>query len=138
MILTTKQEEGLRIAVQRYKAHEPYTVISGYAGSGKSTLVRFIISALGLKNQQVAYIAFTGKASQVLVQKGCPNATTAHKLLYYSHRNKDGTFTFRPRKTLENPFLKLIVVDEVSMLPLSLWNALLSHHIYVIALGDPF
>lgn len=59
-------------------------------------------------------------------------------MLYYSHRNKDGTFTFRPRKTLENPFLKLIVVDEVSMLPMPLWNTLLSHHIYVIALGDPF
>ena len=31
MILTTKQEEGLRIAVQRYKNKEPYTVIAGYA-----------------------------------------------------------------------------------------------------------
>ena len=32
----------------------------------------------------------------------------------------------------------MIVVDEVSMLPLSLWDTLLSHHIHVIALGDPF
>lgn len=100
--------------------------------------MRFIISALSLKDEQVAYIAFTGKAAQVLVQKGCPNAVTAHKLLYYSHQNKDGSFTFRPRQKLDNPSLKLIVVDEVSMLPKSLWLTLLSHHIYVIALGDPF
>ena len=31
MILTNKQEEGLRIAVSRYKMGEPYTCISGYA-----------------------------------------------------------------------------------------------------------
>ena len=31
MILTAKQEEGLKIAVARYKANEPWTCISGYA-----------------------------------------------------------------------------------------------------------
>ena len=52
MILTKKQEEGLKIAVARYKAGEKYTIISGYAGSGKSTLVRFIIEALGVEEKQ--------------------------------------------------------------------------------------
>ena len=31
MILTAKQEEGLKIAVARYKAHDPWTCIAGYA-----------------------------------------------------------------------------------------------------------
>ena len=31
MILTSKQEEGLKIAVARYRQREKYTVISGYA-----------------------------------------------------------------------------------------------------------
>jgi hypothetical protein len=31
MILTSKQNEGLKIALARYKNHEKYTVISGYA-----------------------------------------------------------------------------------------------------------
>ena len=31
MILTKKQEEGLKIAVTRYHNNEKYTVISGYA-----------------------------------------------------------------------------------------------------------
>ena len=48
MILTAKQEQGLKIAVERYKNHEPYTVIAGYAGVGKSTLIRFIIAALDI------------------------------------------------------------------------------------------
>ena len=31
MILTAKQEEGLKIAVARYKNKEKYTCIAGYA-----------------------------------------------------------------------------------------------------------
>ena len=31
MILTKKQEEGLKIAVARYKDREKYTCIAGYA-----------------------------------------------------------------------------------------------------------
>lgn len=31
MELTKKQSEGLKIAIARYKNHEKYTVISGYA-----------------------------------------------------------------------------------------------------------
>lgn len=138
MILTTKQEEGLRLAVTRYKSHEPYTCIAGYAGSGKSTLVKFIISALNLKDEEVSYVAYTGKAAKVLQQKGCLNAMTAHKLLYYSKQTPSGKFAFRPRPYLENIALKVIVVDEISMLPKDMWDLLLSHKVYVIALGDPF
>lgn len=138
MVLTNRQEEGLRIAVSRYKAHEAYTCIAGYAGSGKSTLVKFIIAALGLADDEVSYVAFTGKAAKVLQQKGCPNAMTAHKLLYYSKQKANGKFAFTPRKRLENEDLRVVVVDEISMLPREMWELLLSHHIYVLALGDPF
>lgn len=105
-------------------------------GSGKSSTVKFIIAALGLAPEEVAYVAFTGKAATVLAQKGCPNATTAHKLLYKAKQLNTGKYIFEPVKSL-NPNLKLIIVDEVSMLPLNIWNLLLSHRIPVIALGDP-
>ena len=137
MVLTEKQSAGLKVAVARYKAHEPWTCISGYAGTGKSTLVQFIIAALDIPPDEVAYIAFTGKAASVLRHKGCPNAMTAHKLLYYSKRTPSGKYIFTPRKTFEKP-LRLIVVDEISMLSIELWNLLLSHKVHVIALGDPF
>jgi exodeoxyribonuclease-5 len=135
--LTKKQVEGLNIAVQRYNEHKPWTCISGYAGSGKSTLIKFIIAALGVDpEKEVCYIAFTGKAATVLKQKGCPNAVTAHKLLYNAKPMPNGTYKFIPKSTLEGDY-KVIVVDEISMLPKPLWELLVSHGIYIIATGDP-
>lgn len=136
MILTNGQEKGLKIAVDRYKKGEPYTVIAGYAGTGKSTLVSHIVDALNIYPGDVCYVAFTGKASLVLREKGCENSMTAHKLLYHSKEKPDGTFEHKPRKYLEVGY-KLIVVDEVSMIPVDMWELLLSHGVHVIALGDP-
>lgn len=136
MILTNKQEEALKIAVARYRNKEPYTCIAGFAGAGKTTLIKFIIAALNLSPDDVGYAAFTGKAATVLTQKGCANATTAHKLLYKASPTKDGKFVFKPRLELENPY-KLIVIDEISMLPKTMWNLLLTHRVHVLALGDP-
>lgn len=135
MELTEKQAQGLEIALNRYKTHEAYTVIAGYAGTGKSTLIKFIIEALNIHPGNVCYVAYTGKAAEVLRRNGCPNATTAHKLLYYSRKNKYGKFVFTPKSNI-GPY-RIIVVDEVSMLPKSMWDLLLSHHIYVLACGDP-
>ena len=137
MILTRKQQEGLRIAVERFRLGMPYTCIAGYAGSGKSTLVRFIIEALNIPPEQVCYVAFTGKAATVLQQKGCPGAITAHKLLYKAKPMPNGTFKFEPKPALDEG-LEVIIVDEVSMLPKEMWLRLLSHRIHVIACGDPF
>ena len=137
MELTTKQAEGLKIAVQRFKDHQPWTCIAGYAGTGKSTLVKFIVDALGIDKNYVCYIAYTGKAAKVLKDKGCPNAMTAHRLLYTSYPKNDGTFYHKIKRPLDFPY-KLIVVDEISMLPKHIWELLLSHHIPVICLGDPF
>ena len=50
MELTEKQKQGLDIAVARYEKRQKYTVISGYAGTGKSTLVKFIISAFEVRS----------------------------------------------------------------------------------------
>ena len=136
MVLTNKQEEGLKIAVARFKAHEPWTCISGYAGSGKSTLVKFIIAALNVPEDEVCYVAYTGKAATVLQQKGCSNAMTAHKLLYWASPTPSGKFIFKP-KTKFDDYYQVIVVDEISMLPKSMWELLLKHKIYILALGDP-
>lgn len=137
MILTNKQEEGLRTAIQRFKDCKPYTCIAGYAGTGKSTLIQFIISALELRPEEVCYVAYTGKAAQVLRQKGCPNAVTAHKLLYKARPMPNGTYKFEPKVTLDGEY-RLIVVDEISMLPNDMWLRLLNHRVHVIACGDPF
>jgi exodeoxyribonuclease-5 len=136
MILTAKQEEGLKTAVARFKAGMPWTCISGYAGSGKSTLVKFIIDALKVPANEVCYVAYTGKAATVLQQKGCINAMTAHKLLYWASPTPSGKFVFRPKTKLEEKY-QVIVVDEISMLPKTMWELLLRHKVYILALGDP-
>jgi len=137
VILTTKQEQGLKIAVQRYLNNEKYTVISGYAGTGKSTLVKFIVQSLPGINPEadVVYACFTGKAAQVLMSKGNQNSMTLHRLLYESIPRPDGTFIRRPRLSI--PF-KVVVVDEVSMAPKDMIDLLFNHNCYVICLGDPF
>ena len=127
MILTAGQENGLKIAVERYKNKEPYTVISGYAGTGKSTLVQYIIDELNIDEDDVVYIAYTGKASLVLRNKGCENAITAHRLLYYAIERPDRTYEFKPKRKLDYDY-RLIVVDECSMLSQEMWELLLSHH----------
>lgn len=137
MILTKKQQEGLEIAVERFNQGMPYTCIAGYAGTGKSTLIKFIIAALDLFPEEVCYVAYTGKAAQVLRQKGCPNAVTAHKLLYKAKPMPNGSYKFEPKSSLEDEY-SIIVVDEISMLPKAMWERLLTHRVHVIAMGDPF
>lgn len=137
MELNEKQKQGLKIAVDRYKRGERCTIIAGYAGTGKSTLVKFIISALPNINPQtdVVYTSFTGKATQVLAKKGNKNTSTLHKLLFISHPRPDGTYTRIPVTTI--PY-KIVVVDEISMVPKSLIQKLASYRVHVIGLGDPF
>ena len=134
--LTKKQQEGIEIAKKRYQMKEAYTCIAGYAGTGKSTLVKFLISELGIENKYIAYACFTGKAALVLQQKG-QDAVTLHKLLYKSYKKKDGTFAHIPKEELDFPY-KLIVIDEVSMCPKHIWEQALKHDVHIIALGDPF
>lgn len=105
-------------------------------GTGKSTLAKYIVEALNIPEEQVANIAYTGKASLVLKNKGLPNCMTAHKLLYNARELPDGTFEFSEKRSLDSDF-KLIIVDEVSMLPEEMWQLLLSHKVHAIALGDP-
>ena len=137
MELTKRQEEGLKVAIARYQNREKYTCISGYAGSGKSTLVKFIVQALpGIDPEEdVVYATYTGKAAQVLLKKGNKNVSTLHKLLYESLPRPDGTWY---RKPVERIPYKIVVVDEVSMVPQSMIEQLFKYSIYLLALGDPF
>ncbi len=135
MILNKGQEQGLKIAIERHKQGCKFTTIAGYAGTGKSTLVRYIIDALNVEEDRVCHCAFTGKAAEVLKKKGNKNVATLHRLLYEHIPRPAGGFFRKPK-----PFIDydVIVVDEVSMAPKSLMELLFKHQVYVICLGDPF
>ena len=135
--LTKKQQEGLEIAIDKYNRGASYCVIGGFAGTGKTTLVHHIIAALGVSENDVVYCAYTGKATQVLASKGCRNTSTLHRLLYHARQNHlTGKFYFHPRSSLERDY-KIVVIDEVSMLPKDMWDLMVSHDTFVLALGDP-
>ena len=134
MQLTNKQETGLDEAITRYKNHEKYVTISGYAGTGKTTLVRFIIEALDVSEDKVAYATYTGKAAEVLRRKGNKNAMTLHRLLYDSVPKPGGGFFRIPKQSLD---YTIVVVDEVSLAPKSMLEMLFKHKIFAILLGDP-
>jgi exodeoxyribonuclease-5 len=59
----------------------------GYAGTGKTTLVKHIAEGVDGK---VLFAAFTGKAAHVMREKGCPDASTIHRLIYCPTTDEDG------------------------------------------------
>lgn len=123
--------------------------IAGFAGTGKSTIVDIIIQECGLDMAEVLFTALVGKAAMVLAMKGLP-AKTIHATFYdcidVPKRNKDGevimidgrivyTKSFRKKKKLPDG-IKLIVIDEASMVNKQLKDDILSFNVPVIALGD--
>lgn len=135
MELTTKQQNGLNLALSKHRNNEKYVTICGYAGTGKSTLVRFIIEALDIDEDRVAYACYTGKAAEVLRKKGNKHAMTLHKLLYDSFPRPGGGFIRKPKLSLD---YDVIVVDECSMVPKSMIQMLMRHKVFIIFLGDSF
>lgn len=138
--LNAAQDKGLKEVLERYKLGEKYATIAGYAGTGKTYLVRAIIDAMGLSAWEYDVATFTGKAALVLQQNGFHNAMTLHKLLFNSVRLPDGAFIHRAKpvkdKSLAN--LKVIIIDEISMVPNAILAQAAKHGIFIIALGDPF
>lgn len=63
-----------------HKGPEQSFVLAGYAGAGKTTLAKFIADEIG--PMETAFCAYTGKAANVLREKGCENTGTLHSYLY--------------------------------------------------------
>jgi len=134
--LTKKQQEGLDLAIKKYKRNDTHTVIGGLAGTGKSVLVQYIIKALNLTPEQYLVGSFTGKAAQRLSQVGFPQARTLHKMIY--NTTKIGNNFIHKRKPVEEfTNIKLILIDEISMVPNKILKDVASLGIHTIVMGDP-
>ena len=92
---TDHQFKAIRAAAEWYKGAYDESmlfdastcVLAGYAGSGKSTCLPFIIDQIGLDPNSVAFCAPTGKAAKVMTKslrrQGMNEmATTIHSLIY--------------------------------------------------------
>lgn len=107
----------------------------GYAGTGKTTLAKELAHTVRGK---VLFATFTGKASLVLRQKGCEDASTIHSLIYkveVNERTGEATFILNGESDLADA--ALLIVDEVSMVGEELARDLLSFGKRILVLGDP-
>lgn len=133
-------------------SNEQVFEISGAAGTGKTTLVKYIIERLGIGLENTAFVAYMGKAAMQMARNGLP-ARTIHSFIYdcvqepvfdengkpvfssAGYQKRKLKFELKEREEIpEN--IELIVVDEASMVSKEIAEDLLSFGIPVIAMGD--
>ena len=138
IILNKTQKEAVAKALSWYyfnSYNKPYFVMVGPAGSGKSFLVKYIVNELGLPpHYKVLYCAYTGKAALRLRIAG-NNANTIHKTFYNIYKTASGTIRFSRKKRLDSN-IKLIIIDEFSMINQQMINDILAFRVPTILIGD--
>ncbi|MDR1434935.1 MAG: ATP-dependent RecD-like DNA helicase [Puniceicoccales bacterium] len=112
-----------QIAALRYALTNKLSIITGGPGTGKTTILRALVSILMAKNVKIGLAAPTGRAAQKLTETTGVEAKTIHRLLQFNPQT--GQFSFNQDNLLA---LDFIVVDEASMidtrLAVSLFNAI--------------
>jgi len=125
--------------------------ISGKSGSGKSSLIHYFIDRIGLKDDEVLFLAYAGKGAQQITVRNKVSAQTIHSAIYdyYEEYDKDlkgrlilkkngkpkTKMVFRLKNHLPKK-IKLIVLDEGSQVNKQIAEDLLSFGIPIVVLGD--
>ena len=113
------------------------TIITGGPGTGKTTVVKGIISIFNDLGLDTALAAPTGRAAKRMSEATGEEAKTIHRLL---EMEKTATEELKFNRNSRNPLdEKVIIVDEASMIDLSLMNALaqsLKRGTRLILIGD--
>ncbi len=145
--LTDDQTEAAELIEEWYfHLNTQIFVLCGYAGTGKTFLVDYIVRKMGLvPGTSAVFVAPTGKAASVLIRGGTP-ASTLHSLIYTREEdieiNEDGEIVSEQflRFVLKSSLpkeIRLIVVDETSMVSDDLLRDLLSFGVKCLFCGDP-
>lgn len=125
--------------------------ISGAAGTGKTTSIKYILQKLGLDPlNDVLFVAFTGKAATQLARNGLP-AITCHSAFYEVkkeiERDEDGRIIYQPngKPKVKSVFrkkehikkkYKAICIDEGTMIDNRMKEDILSFGLPTFVLGD--
>lgn len=89
-------------------------LLKGFAGTGKTTLIRSFVKVLFELQLKSVLLAPTGRAAKVLANIAGKDAFTIHKKIYRQRSSKDGFGKFVLEKNLHsNTFF---IVDEASMI----------------------
>lgn len=89
-------------------------LVNGYAGTGKTTLVRSLVITLDHFGQSCSLMAPTGRAAKVLSSYTGKPASTIHRKIYRQKSMKDGLGQFVLDRNLTKD--TLFIVDEASMI----------------------
>ncbi len=89
-------------------------VLKGYAGTGKTTVVRSLVKSMPLVKGKTVLLAPTGRAAKVLTNYTQQQAYTIHKKIYFRKPAIDGTLVFRLQQNLHHD--TVFIVDEASMI----------------------
>lgn len=148
--LSPQQQEAADKVLDWYRSPKraPVFRLFGYAGTGKTTTIKYIVERLG---GRVEYVAFTGKAASVMRQYGVPTARTLHSLIYKFEGEdlvtREPKFSLIEeehyyddtgvRHTHDVYMADLIVLDECSMVGGQMAKDLLSFNKPILVIGDP-
>jgi exodeoxyribonuclease V alpha subunit len=126
--LAPAQQQAIRRSLR-----DKVLVITGGPGVGKTTIVRGIVEIFAAKKMRIALCAPTGRAAKRLCESTGREAKTIHRLLEYDPHEGFQRNESRPLD------YDLVVVDETSMVDISLANHLLraiSPWACVVLVGD--
>lgn len=140
--LTDEQHEAVTRIIDWFKHTDKHTFeLAGYAGTGKSTVVDFVLSNLNINRRYTHMCAPTGTASLVLKSK-TPGftSTTLHRAIYTLDNTNTGFPKFVPNYDGLSD-IELLIVDEASMIGVKMGKDLLSvtraAGVRVLIIGDP-
>ncbi|RLD49991.1 MAG: ATP-dependent endonuclease, partial [Bacteroidetes bacterium] len=89
-------------------------LVKGYAGTGKTTLVKSLVKTLSALKQKSVLLAPTGRAAKVLIAYSGHPAWTIHKKIYRQKSGSDGLGEFVLDRNLHKQ--TCFIVDEASMI----------------------
>lgn len=136
-IKLSKEQRSVIFDIVNYIKNNDEVILGGYAGTGKTTLVKFLSKVL----ENYAVCAFTGKAANILRRKGIQEAKTIHSLIYKPLLDENGNIvldSFNNPIFILNPSLECdgIIVDESSMVSKEIYEDLKKFNVPIIFVGD--
>ena len=146
--LTDDQARAKNLIMEWYfNTADQVFVLSGYAGTGKTFLIDYVVrEGLKLKvGSEAVFVSPTGKAAANLVKNGTL-AGTVHSLIYIRDEDdfdvdENGEIVEREdlsfiKKEKIDEKIKLIIIDEASMINEAVLNDLLSFGVKCLFSGD--
>ena len=89
-------------------------LLTGYAGTGKTSVISSIVKTLDLLRIKSVLLAPTGRAAKVLASFASKQAFTIHKKIYRQKSMKEGIGSFSLDRNLSRD--TFFIVDEASMI----------------------